>query len=307
MIALCSICLLLGQFPGIAAHATVNRGSLRADVGSWHDFIAQMLDDMHDDRIEIEDRNAALHTQMKSSPSASALRLKPEYYNQLVSYFEVLDSNPDGELSEFEFMKVADHDASMAHKHAEGRQMYDLFSNADGKPGMTLQEFLRLVTVLHKADFVFQGNELEAFPTASNGVATDQDRDALMRVFVVFDEDSSGDVGKAEFERAWMGPTLWTCRKKGVLSSAWMASTPEFDYAKGVFGKRAGADNALSLAEFALLVQDAVKFRDEREVPRDYYAKGGAYKGPLPHDGSSQSLKTLTPFFFTFVVTAVIG
>jgi Ca2+-binding EF-hand superfamily protein len=284
-----------------SSHFVVKHGSLRAEGGGFYDFLGHFMDDLHEKSKwkNLQDRSTVLQGQAPS-PLASALRLEPEYFNKLVSYFEYLDKNSDQKLSEWEFIKVTDYDTSL---RKDGREIYDLFSVADDKPGMTLQEFLRLVTVVTKGpkDFKWHAEDLKALP--SETVGEDQDRDALFRLFAVFDENSSGDVSIAEFEHAWMGPTLWECRKKGLLSSAWLVSQTEFDYAKGLFADRAGADNVLSLGEFAHLLKDAVPHRD------DNYAKGSPYTGPLeqrgPFKDSSHHIRSIRSAFITFAFGAM--
>lgn len=262
--------------------------------------LAHFMDDFNEKSKSkaLQDRSAVLQGG-PPNPFATALRLRPEYFTKLVAYYEHLDSNPNKKLSEYEFMKVSDWDPSM---RKDGRETYELFSDADSEHEMSLQEFVRLVAVVTKVPdgFDYTADDLKALPSST--VAGDQDRDALMRLFAVFDENTNGDVDKAEFQHAWMGPTLWKLREEGVLSSAWMASIPEFDFAKGEFAKRAGADNVLSLAEFAYLLRASVKHRDARE----YTAR--EYTGPtLPAKGSSKSINTLTAFFITFAFGAVIS
>jgi len=272
---------------------------LRAEGGDHP--LTHFMDDYNEKSKSkaLQDRSVVLQGG-PPNPFASALRLRPEYFNKLVAYYEHLDSNPNKQLSEFEFTKVIDWDTSL---RKDGREVYQLFSDADGEHEMSLQEFVRMVAVVTKVPegFDYTADDLKALPSST--VAEDQDRDALMRLFAVFDENTNGDVDKAEFQHAWMGPTLWKLRKKGVLSSAWLASTPEFDFAKSEFASRAGADGVLGLAEFARLLEASVKHRDDK-----YTLKGGEYTGPtLPTKGSSQSINTLTTFFLTFAFGAVIN
>lgn len=280
-----------------SSHFVVKHGSLRAEGGGFYDFLGHFMDDLHEKSKwkNLQDRSTVLQGQAPS-PLASALRLEPEYFNKLVSYFEYLDKNSDQKLSEWEFIKVTDYDTSL---RKDGREIYDLFSVADDKPGMTLQEFLRLVTVVTKGpkDFKWHAEDLKALP--SETVGEDQDRDALFRLFAVFDENSSGDVDKSEFEKTWMGPTLWTCRKEGIVSSAWMATSTEFEYAKSKFS------GALGLGAFADLLKAALPHRNDK------FSKGGPspYKGPLdmtPMKDSSHSLYSIS-VATTFLITLAFG
>jgi len=273
-------------------------------------LFAHLLDDFNE-KIKTKSLQERTTVLQGDAPSAFALalRLKPEYFNQLVSYFEYLDTNQDKTLDELEFMQVAKYDKEFRE---EGRLAYDLFSKADSKPGMNLQEFVRLVAVVTKVPggFNYHADDLQAIP--SKTVAEDQDRDDLMRLFVVFDENTNGEVDKAEFEKGWMGPTLWKLRDENVLSQRWLASTAEFKYAQGAFTKSAGADNVLNLGEFANLLKDSVPHRGD-----DHKLKGGEVRethpcttpnckgtrpGPRVVLGSTPSMTTLTSFFITFTL-----
>merc|ERR1719240_1734501 len=142
--------------------------------------------------------------------------------------------------------------------------------------------------------FDYTAEDLKAMP--SKTVAEDQDRDALMRLFAVFDEDSSGDIDKAEFKKAWMGPTLWKLREQNVFSERWLLSTAEYEHAQGAFGKSAGADNKLSLGEFAHLAKESLPHRGDH-----HSLQGGEIRaGPKHVLGSSPSMATLSAFMITF-------
>lgn len=292
-----------------AAHFAAKHASLQPEAGGVYDVIARLVNDFQKkSRMQsLKNRSAVLRAKAPNL-LASNVRQKPGYFNELVSYFEYLDENQDSKLSELEFMKVMDYDTSL---RSDGNEVYVLFSDADGKNGLTLQEFVRLVTVVTKAPegFDFHADDLEAMPSST--VGEDQDRDAIMQLFAIFDENSSGDIGEAEFEHAWMGPTLWTCRKKGIVSSAWMADTAEYEWAKGVFAERAGANGVLSLAEFAHLLKDSVPHRN------DHYSKGSPeYKGPVEVEpmegpfrkpvemGSSQSIQGISIATMLLVATS---
>jgi len=302
MIALNAVILFLAEASKCStAHFVAKRGLLRAEGGGHP--LTHLMDDFKErsQSKQLQNRTAALHSE---APMASALRLKPEYFNKLVSYFEYLDSEPkDQKLSLMEFMQVARYDVSLRE---DGHKVYDLFSVADNQPGMTLQEFVRLVTIVTETPggFDYDADDLKALPSST--IAEEQDRDALMRLFAVFDENTNGNIDKAEFEHAWMGESLWYLRYEGILSSRWMATTPEYNHAKGIFAQTAGADNVLSLAEFAQLCKASVKYRDSK------YAKGGELDKPKkldqrPMSASSHSFSTWTAFFITFAFGALIS
>lgn len=282
-----------------AAFFVSKKSSFKAETAGSP--FAHLLDDFNE-KVKLkslQDRTTVLQGEAPS-PLAPALRLKPEYFNKLVSYFEYLDTNKDKSLGEIEFMQVAKYDKEFQE---EGRQGYDLFSVADGKPGMNLQEFVRMVAVVTEVPggFGYTAEDLQALP--SKTVAEDQDRDALMRLFVVFDENTSGDVDKAEFEKAWMGPTLWALRKENVLSERWLVATAEYEYAKGAFGKTAGADNLLSLGEFADLLKESLPHRGDHNR-----LKGGEIRaGPKHVLGSSPSILTLNAFLITFTFGTLLS
>lgn len=267
-----------------------------------------LLDDFKE-KIKLKSLQNRTTVLQGDAPSAfaGALRLKTDYFNELVSYFEYLDTNHDQTLSELEFMQVAKYDKSMQE---EGRHAYDLFSEADGKTGMNLQEFVRLVAVVTKVPdgFAYHAEDLQATP--SKTVADDQDRDALMRLYIVFDENTSGEIDKAEFEKGWMGPTLWTLRKENILSQRWLVSNAEFEYAKGAFPKSAGADNVLNFGEYAQLLKEAIPHRGDHNNLKGGEARSGhpcttpncegMRAGPKITMGSTPSMNTLTSFLITF-------
>eukprot|EP00746_Dinoflagellata_sp_MGD_P162551 gnl/MRDRNA2_/MRDRNA2_90162_c0_seq1.p1 gnl/MRDRNA2_/MRDRNA2_90162_c0~~gnl/MRDRNA2_/MRDRNA2_90162_c0_seq1.p1 ORF type:complete len:317 (-),score=71.41 gnl/MRDRNA2_/MRDRNA2_90162_c0_seq1:17-967(-) len=289
-----------------AAFFVAKRGSFKAQAAGPP--FAHLLDDFNE-KIKMKSLQNRTTVLQGDVPSAYALslRLKPEYFNELVSYFEYLDTNHDKTLSELEFMQVAKYDKSLQE---EGRHAYDLFSAADGKTGMNLQEFVRLVAVVTKVPdgFDYRADDLKAVPSSS--VAEDQDRDALMRLFIVFDENTSGEVDEAEFEKGWMGPTLWTLRKENILSQRWLVSNAEFEYAKGAFQKSAGADNALNLGEFAQLLKDAIPHRGDHNNLKGGEAREshpcttpnckGMRAGPRVVLGSTPGMNTLTSLLITF-------
>jgi len=289
-----------------AAFLVSKRGSFKAHAEGTP--FAHLLDDFME-KIKLKSLNRTTVLQGDAASSlAGAMRLKPEYVNELVSYFEYLDTNHDKTLSELEFMQVAKYDKSFQE---EGREAYDLFGDADGKTGMNVQEFVRMVAVVTKVPdgYAYTAVDLKAIPSKS--VGEDQDRDALTRLFIVFDANSNGEVCPGEFEKGFMGPMLWALRKENILSERWLVSNAEFEYAKGAFPKSAGADNVLNLGEFAQLLKDSVPHRDDHNSLEGGEAREthpctspnceGTRAGPrvVIHD-STPSINALTSLLITF-------
>jgi Ca2+-binding EF-hand superfamily protein len=208
------------------------------------------------------------------------LRMSPEAYSSFSTYFDRLDTDGNGRLHEVEFVRACGREAKVS-----GQDVFEHFASGGAGGEMNLREFLRfaMIVLAKPSDFRWSEEDLKHLPTWK--VWQDQDRLALLKLFLVFDANTDGKITIVEFENGWMGPLLWKLRQEDVVSSAWMAHDKEFQYANHVFDKRSGEDLQLNLVEWVHLLYEA----------REKAAEKSACVGPY-HLGLVSTLVSVMQF-----------
>jgi len=224
-------------------------------------------------RNELSKYNVSATVQVPKKATASdskdlqkALRMSPETYAMLCSYFDRVDANGNGRLHEVEFVKAVPRDAKVT-----GQDIFEHFAS-DGAGGeMTLQEFLRfaMIVLAKPYEYHWSKEDLKELPTWKTW--QDHDRVDLLKLFMVFDADSDDRVTIVEFENAWMGPLLWKLRQEDVVSYKWMSTDEEFKYANHVFDQRSGSDLQLDLTEWVHLLYEARKKSSPKSLCMSLY------------------------------------
>lgn len=231
---------------------------LTSDTG-WKNFAHYMRDDL-DRFIEVSDSaqklavpvtQASVKAQEQNIQDIQkALRMSPKTYAYLSKYFDRLDLDRNGFLHEVEFVRAVDqHDVQVAGQ--------DIFLHFAPGAMMDLPQFCRFAMIVISKPSEFHWSEKDLLHLPTHSVGQDQDRLALFKLLMVFDENSDGKVSIVEFENGWMGPLLWKLRNEDVVSSTWMAHDDEFKYANHVFDKRSGEDMQLDLTEWVHLLYEA--------------------------------------------------
>lgn len=163
-------------------------------------------------------RNATIgldHIDGVFSGIAANLRLSPEHYATAKELFSgKLDQDKSGDLSKVEFVDLVR--PSHGNNEKMVRVSRDVFSYFAPNGVMDEQQFLRFFAAViidprnpGAGSFEFHKGELVDL--------SENEKSCLMKLFVVFDENSDGDVDKVEFQNEYKGPLLQELRKQGLL------------------------------------------------------------------------------------------
>merc|ERR1719345_9806 len=104
---------------------------------------------------------------------------------------------------------------------------------------MTFPNFCRFLVVMsyEKPDeFKWKIEDLEALRSDHLGAMQNQSKAQLMNTFIIFDDDSSGAVDKAELEKVYMGKLYWDLRYKGKLARI-LDTDQEYEHATTRFDR----------------------------------------------------------------------
>lgn len=197
----------------------------------------------------------------------SNLRMFPEHVSAARKFFDILDTNDDQHVDLPEFLNAMDANepappaANSRVLREAGQEIFENFATEKYMQFPNFCRFLVAMSYQQPSDFKWHNEDLEALRDEQLVALKNHSSAQLMKTFVVFDKDSSGNIDEDEFEQIYMGHLYWTLRSKEKLPSGILDTHEEYRHALTRFDRYSSGTGILGFRGFLRLVEDAAEHK----------------------------------------------
>lgn len=239
--------LLLGQALEASSLVAGQRRVVPAKPTAWRNVIAHLAHD-----VEVSNSTALANSSEqlpgpfhpKEQMLTESLRMTITEFQKGMHHFHLVDRDRNDQLSTVEFDSGLDPETAKV-----GKEVF-LYFAPDGT--MTHQQYFRFVAlvIVQPGEIAWQKGERAAL-TEYN----EQSKSELLKLFIVFDENSDGGITKTELKDTEQGKLLPKLREQQIPIATAMSFELEYQFAKEDFDRFAGEDKKLGFLEFVGLLK----------------------------------------------------